>query len=115
MANKKIFSAPNLKSLPPTSEAFAQHVFRVQCQTMIGKSSLSSAPPAAANPVHYGWTKKEANKLFPVMLPDKDSPVPIDVLQMIKCSCALARPCSTSRCSCVFRCHVPYSASVILE
>ena len=100
MANTKISSAPKLKSLPPTSYAFAQHVYRAHYQTMVWKSSLSSSPPAAADPVQYGWTKKD-NNLFPVMLPDDISPAPVEVLQMIKCGCASSRPCSTGRCSCV--------------
>ena len=101
MANPKITSAPKLKSLPPTSDAFAQHVNRAHYQTMIWKSSLSNAPPAAADPVQYAWAKKEDNKLFPVMLPDGVSPAPVEVLQIIKCGCASARLCSTGRCSCV--------------
>ena len=100
MSNKKISSAPKLKSLPPTSDAFAQHVYRAHYQTMIWKSALSSSPPAQADPVQYGWTKKDSN-LFPVMLPDDVSPAPVEVLQMIKCGCASSRPCSTGRCSCV--------------
>ena len=101
MANTKISSAPKLRSLPPTSRAFQEHVRRAHYQTMIWKSSLSSSPPTVADPVRYGWSKNEDNKLFPVMLPDGDSLVPVDVLQMIKCGCASSRPCATGRCSCV--------------
>ena len=54
MENSKITSAPKLKSLPPTSDAFAQHVNRAHYQTMIWKSSLSNAPPAAADYAQYG-------------------------------------------------------------
>ena len=100
MANTKISSAPKLKCLPPTSGAFRQHVFRAHHQTMIWKSALLSSPPPAADPLQYGWTKREG-KLFPVMVPESDYLVPVDVLQMIKCGCASARPCATGRCSCV--------------
>ncbi|KAG1650806.1 hypothetical protein GQR58_027718 [Nymphon striatum] len=52
-------------------------------RTMIWKSTLSSSPPAAADPVQYGWNKKD-HKLFPAMPPDDCSPAPVEVLQMIK-------------------------------
>ena len=100
MAKTKTSSAPKLKSLPPTADAFAEHVYCAHFQTMIWKASLSSKLPGA-DPVHYGWTKKEDNSLFPVMLLDDVSPAPVEVLQMIKCGCAAAHSCSTARCSCV--------------
>ena len=99
MARPKISSAPSLKSLPPTSDAFDLHVRRAHHQTIIWNSSLSSAPPASADPVQFGWAIQEGN-LFPVMLPADVSPVPVEVLQMIKCGCSSTRPCATSRCSC---------------
>ena len=77
MANTKISSAPKLKSLPPTSEAFTHHVYHAHYQTLIWKSSF-------ANPVQYRWTETEDKKLLPVALPDV-SPAPAEVLQMIKC------------------------------
>ena len=59
MANRKITSAPKLKSLPPTADAFAQHVYRAHYQTMIWKSALSSSPPSAADPA--GPKKRTTN------------------------------------------------------
>jgi hypothetical protein len=100
MSKPKICSAPKLKSLPPTSDAFTQHVYRAHYQTMIWKSALSDSPPTAADPLLYGWTMKDS-KLFPVLLPEDVSPAPVEVLQMIKCGCSSARPCSSGRCSCV--------------
>ena len=67
MANQKLSSAPKLKSLPPTSDSFTEHVHRAHYQTMIWKSSLSNSPPAA-NPIHFGWTMKD-QALSPVTLP----------------------------------------------
>ena len=100
MSNTKITIAPKLKSLPPTSDSFTQHVFRAHYQTMIWKSALSSGPPSAANPLRYGWTETD-NILLPIMIPEDVSPVPVEVLQMIKCGCTASQPCSTGRCSCV--------------
>ncbi|KAK3894972.1 hypothetical protein Pcinc_001265 [Petrolisthes cinctipes] len=76
-----------------------QHVYRAHYQTLMWKSSLISEPPEDADPVKYGWTKRN-DKLFPVMLPENISPVPTEILQMIKCACSSMRACSTSRCSC---------------
>ncbi|KAK3874873.1 hypothetical protein Pcinc_020193 [Petrolisthes cinctipes] len=68
-------------------------------QTLMWKSSLISEPPEDDDPVKYGCTKRN-DKLFPVMLPENISPVPTEILQMIKCACSSMRACSTSRCSC---------------
>lgn len=88
MANQKLSFAPKLKSLPPSSEAFMQHVHRAQYQTPEGKSSfISSEPPEAADPVKYGWTTRNY-KLFPVMLAGYILPITAQILQMIKCACS---------------------------
>lgn len=100
MANPKISSAPQLKSLPPTSEAFVEHVYRAHYQTLIWKSSLSDQPPPSADPVHLGWMNTDSY-LVPRMLPEDVHLVPTEVLQMIKCGCASRTPCSSGRCSCV--------------
>ena len=99
MAKHKINNTPTLKSLPPTSAAFGEHVSHAHHQKMIWMSALSSQP-SQADPEQYGWTNVDG-QLFPVMLPGKVSPVPADVLHTIKCGCASAEPCSSSRCSCV--------------
>ena len=55
MAMVNICSGPKLRSLPPTSDALAQHVYCAHYQTMIWKSALDSGPPEAADPTKYGW------------------------------------------------------------
>ena len=98
MANTNITSAPNLKSLPPTNESFVEDLRRAHQQTAIWKGSLSPDPPQM-DPVQYGWSRGEDNStLSPIMLPANVSPVPVDVLQMIKCGCSSERSCSTGRC-----------------
>ena len=46
VANPKIKAAPKLTSLPPTKDAFAEHVYRAHYQVMIWKSANLSDPPA---------------------------------------------------------------------
>ena len=87
MANTKITSAPKLKSLPPTNESFVEHVRRAHHKTAIWKGSLSPDPPQI-DPVQYGWSRGEDNStLSHIMLPANVSPIPVDVVQMIKCGC----------------------------
>ena len=100
MANPKITSAPKLKSLPPTSDALLEHVYRAHYQTMVWKSADLQQPPDL-NPTPYGWARNSNDTLISVMLPSDVSPAPVEVLQLIKCGCAAARPCSSGRCSCV--------------
>lgn len=97
MANHRLNSAPELRVLPPTSEAFKQHVFRAHFQAAIWRSALQPDPPALS-PLQYGWMKSPtANMLEPIPLPSSVSVAPDYVLKMIKCGCD---SCSTARCSC---------------
>ncbi len=96
MGNKKLNSAPELKVLPPTSEALGEHIYRAHLQTAIWRSFKNADPPNV-NPAHYGWTlDANENMMTPIPLPPDVSPVPLDVLKMVKCGCST---CSTSRCS----------------
>ena len=96
MAKANICTAPKLKSLPPTAEAFVQHVNHAHYQTMIWKSAIEMAPPIA-DPTNYGWPEEEA-RLLPVMFPQNVALVPDKVLQIIRCGCASTHPCSTAKC-----------------
>jgi len=100
MANTKLSAAPDLKSLPPTSDAFQEHVKRAHYQAAIWRASLDPNPPTI-DPSQYGWSRDQtSNMLVPVPLPPHVSPAPVDVLQMIRCGCSSNKPCSTMRCSC---------------
>ena len=91
---------PKLKSLPPTSEAFAENVKRTQLQASIWMAALDPDPPAM-EPCEYGRLKDEHFKaLQPLMFPSETQIAPSDVLKMIQCSCAGDQLCSTMRCSC---------------
>ena len=98
MANIKLTSAPKLKSLPPTTGAFKNHVHRAHHQTAIWKSSLAPDPSQMCN---TAGDTDDNSTLSLVMLPVDVSPVPVDVLQIIKCGCSTEHPCSSGRCGCV--------------
>ena len=96
MSNQKLNSAPDLKVLPPTSEAFEQHILRAhfQAATVSGEVRsiqihLLSVPRSVG-----GRSLKATNILEPIALPPDVTPTPEDVLQMVKCSC---HECSTAR------------------
>lgn len=100
MANHKLSTAPKLRVLPPTSEAFEHHVHRAHLQAAIWRSALDADPPDHS-PLQYGWTMNaETKKLEPVSLAPDVSPAPESILRMIKCGCSSSQPCSTARCSC---------------
>ena len=82
---KRVTSAPDLKSLPPTSEAFAQNVGRAHIQAAIWRAAVSPHPPKA-DATQYGWSKDEAsNVLVPVTMPSDVALAP----QYILCVVAL--------------------------
>ena len=93
-------SAPELKTLPPTQECFAENVKRGVLQTMICYDALQSKPPEV-DPTCYGWKKDLPNKiLLPVGIPEGILPAPESILKMVKCGCSSNTPCSSRRCSC---------------
>ena len=100
MGRKKITSAPELKSIPPTKEAFRENVLRAHIQVAIWKSTLESAPPSL-DATKYGWTRDEANKtLTPTTLPSDVPLAPPAVLQLISRGCSTDQPCQNGRCGC---------------
>ena len=100
MANKHLTSAPALKSLPPTADAFDLHVLRAHHQTAVWRSALDS-DPIDLSPTDYGWTLDQVSQCFePIPLPPDVSHAPLDVLQLIRCGCSSNKPCSTARCGC---------------
>jgi len=104
MCNSKLSSAPDLKVLPPTTEAFKQHVYRAHFQTAIWKSALHADLPTV-NPIYYGWYIDEVSGiLIPVTLPPAVSPVSTSVLKMI--ISASAQPHTTSKCRAVCCYHI---------
>ena len=77
-------SAPDLKSLPPTSEAFAQNVGRAHIQAAIWRAAVSPHPPKT-DATQYGWSMDEASKvLVPVTMSSDVALAPQYILEMIK-------------------------------
>lgn len=70
--------AVNLSTLPPTSSAAQQHLFRVyyQVQTWFGNE---------LDPQEWGWVLKD-NLLFPIRT--TQPPAPDSILNIIFCSCS---------------------------
>ena len=68
MVRRKITAAPELKSLPPTTEAFEINVRRARIQTAIWKSACEAELPKL-DPTVYGWKRDDvAKSLEPVQL-----------------------------------------------
>lgn len=97
---RRLTKTPELKALPPTTEAFTENVKRAHAQTFIWKSSLDQEP-VALDPSKFGWSKDEGTKeLVPITTPDSVALAPDAILKMICCGCASEQPCSTSKCGC---------------
>ena len=94
---------PPLKSLPPTSEAFREHVKRAH---LIAAQILH---PPNLSLVEQGWTYDDLSKCFdPVTLPSGVETAPVEVLQLIRCVFSSGKPCQSARCSC-YSAHVKCS------
>ena len=99
-SKKNMASAPLLKSLPPTKEAFSELVSRAHYQTLLLKSAVQADPPDM-DPELYGWSFDKSSQTFiPVTLPSGVPTVPEEILHLIKCGCSSSLPCSTMRCTC---------------
>ena len=84
---KNITSAPELKSIPPTSEAFRENVKRAHIQAAIWKSCLQPDPPPF-DATQYGWIHDEASKkLIPLTLPSDVQLSPPEILGLLRCGC----------------------------
>jgi len=96
VARRKVTAAPELKNLPPTTEAFEMSVRRAHIQTAIWKSAREAEPPKL-DPTVYGWERDDVSKsLEPVQLPTNVALAPEDVLEMINCGCSSEKPCYNS-------------------
>ena len=100
MSNPGRCAAPKLKTLPPTTQAFQEHVYRAHFQTALWRAALHTHPPPL-EAVHYGWKRDEASRtLLPIPVSPDESPAPLYILELIMCSCSSDRPCATARCGC---------------
>ena len=100
MTLKKVTAAPDLKALPPTTQAFKENVKRAHIQAAIWKSALTASPPPV-DVTEYGWSRDEASStLKPVSLPPGVAVAPPSVLELIRCGCASKEPCKSAKCGC---------------
>ena len=108
LSKKTASAAPPLRSLPPTSEAFREHVKRAHLIAAQIPASDEPNPPNLS-PVEHGWTYDELSDCFDsVTLPSGVEPAPVKVLQLIRCGCSSDKPCKSARCSC-YSAHVKCS------
>ena len=97
---KNITAAPELKTVPPTTEAFRENVLRAHIQIAIWKSAHDPDPPSL-DPTEYGWVRDEATKtLTPRTLPLDVALAPSNILELIRYGCSTDEPCGTQRCGC---------------
>ena len=95
----KAVLAPPLKTLPPTTEAFAEHVKRAHLQCAIWRSAMEPTGPTL-DPLQYGWCYDSSTKaLVAAKVPTGTEVAPPQVLQMIKCGCGKSPLCSY-KCNC---------------
>ena len=92
---RTVTRVPELKALPPTSDAFKENVNRAHIQVCIWKHDLN-ADPTNLDPTLYGWQKDEISKsLIPVTTPAITKPAPLEILELIRCGCVSGEPCKT--------------------
>ncbi|KAG0715042.1 hypothetical protein GWK47_012833 [Chionoecetes opilio] len=101
MGRKSAASVHQLKTLPPTSEAFVENVKRAYFQACIWRSALTGEAPDM-DPLENGWVSDDDfGVLMPVTLPPQTEIAPAAVMKLIQCGCSSETPCSTERCGCV--------------
>ena len=93
---KRGVSSIKLCKLPPTAEAFSEHVRRCHFQVAMWKAALDDAPPPM-DPCVFGWERNHENVLLPSTVPALLAPEAI--LKMIQCNCVTSY-CKTDSCSC---------------
>lgn len=82
------------EKLPPTSDAFRQHLLRCHYQTAVWRQA-HVPKPTLPNPTETGWMLQD-DQLTPVFMTLE--PIPKACLEMVSCKCTTG--CATLRCSC---------------
>ena len=101
MRTQKTNEVVKLCTLPPTNEAFEEHVKRSHFQASIWKAALCDQPPSLIVN-KFGWMEDTKNKmLIPTAVKTGVAPAPPGLLQTIRCGCSSEQPCATARCGCV--------------
>ena len=91
-------SSLKLRSLPPTTNAFTEHVRRCHLQVATWKVPLMESPPEL-DPVQYGWELDHQGVLQPKTVIPGTLYAPASILQLIRCQCKTSG-CRTAACNC---------------
>src|SRR6267154_408167 len=100
MGRKNVTTAPQLKNLPPTTEAFIMNVRRAHIQTAVWKSSANADPPTL-DPTLYSWKHDvDSRSLLPMLLSPNVALAPSNILELIRCGFSSEKQCLTTQCRC---------------
>lgn len=91
----KINTSSRLRSLPPTDDAFVQHIKRAHLQARIWKCAETKDPQEDIT--KYGWIVRDGK---PCPSPGITTAGPREVMEVVACSCATEKPCAFQKCSC---------------
>lgn len=83
--------------LPPTDDAFEQHVLRAQYQVAVWCQS-HIAKPENMNPVGHGWHVNAKDELRPTMYKNESAPAEVRDLTHLYCT---DKGCRGQKCQCV--------------
>ena len=93
-------SAPQIASLPPTSEAFELNVRRGHLQCIIWNHTMCHDPPTV-DEQEYGYDRNEEEEtLEPTMLPPGVDVIPPTIRKILTCNCQANSPCGRGNCTC---------------
>ena len=81
--------------LPPTDDAFQQHLLRANYQSAVWRQALE-ATPELPSPDGHGWSVDDDGSVQIVWM--TLPPAPQNVLKLFTCSCQSG--CTTRRCTC---------------
>ena len=84
---KSTTAIPQLKSLPPITEAFLENVKRAHLQAAVWKHALDPEPPSLG-PTGYGYVRDDSSKtMLPKTTHEDVAHAPKEILKPIRCSC----------------------------
>ena len=106
MGRKNMTSAPKLKTLSQTNQAFVENVRRAHFLTAIWKAHLQSKPPNM-NPEEYRWEREETSKFLLVPIHTDVALAPPQILELIRYGCTSGTHVrKTAQCCCCVA-HLP--------
>lgn len=92
----------DLSSLPPTDDAFFQHILRSLLQAFIWVNALNPQPPVV-NPLNFGW-KEESRGVVPLLMTVNALPPTLKKVKSCKCTTGCNRNCGCKPFACTTGC-----------